>query len=102
MDVVCDGLPDRLCAKRTSHDEPHHGDGLSALGRDDGVFGRKSGLSLEAAVAAVCAVGLCGQTAYARLTGPEGTGAFRMYLLDAVSRLTPEELERGAQYEVQS
>lgn len=57
---------------------------------------------LEAAVAAVCAVGLCGQTAYARLTGPEGTGAFRMYLLDAVSRLTPEELERGAQYEVQS
>ena len=55
---------------------------------------------LWAAAAAVCAMGLCGEIAQRRLSGLDGTAAYRGYIIDAVSRLTPSELERGAQYEI--
>lgn len=55
---------------------------------------------LDAAAAAVCAMGLCGETAAARLTGEEGTGTLRMYLMDAVSNLTGERLDQGANDEL--
>lgn len=55
---------------------------------------------LEAAAAAVCAMGLAGELAKARLTPPDGTGTFRNYLLDAVSNLTAEQLRQGANYEM--
>lgn len=55
---------------------------------------------LQAAAAAVCAMGLCGQLARDRLGPRDGTGSYRNYLLDAVSRLTAAELEQGAKYEV--
>lgn len=55
---------------------------------------------LEAAAAAVCAMGLCGEKAALRMSGPDGTASYRNYIMDAVSNLTPEELERGAKYEV--
>ena len=55
---------------------------------------------LEAAAAAVCAIGLCGQLAVQRMTGQDGTGSCRVYLMDAVSRLTPSQLEQGADYEL--
>ena len=55
---------------------------------------------LAAAAAAVCAMGLCGETAAARLTGEEGTGTLRMYLMDAVSNLTGEQLDQGANDEL--
>ena len=55
---------------------------------------------LEAVAAAVCAMGLCGETAYRRLTGEEGNATYRNYIIDAMYRLTPAGLEGGAQYEV--
>ena len=55
---------------------------------------------LEAALAAACAMGLCGETAHARLHGPDGSAALRAYVIDAMSNLTPEALEEGARYEV--
>ena len=55
---------------------------------------------LRAAAAAVCAMGLWGEMAFARLSGQDGTASFGVYLMDAISRLTPEELEKGARYEV--
>lgn len=54
---------------------------------------------LEAALGAVCAMGLCGEIAEKRMQPQDGTGSFRVYLMDAVSNLTPEELEEGADYE---
>lgn len=54
---------------------------------------------LEAALGAVCAMGLCGEIAEKRMKPQDGTGSFRVYLMDAVSNLTPEELEEGADYE---
>jgi hydroxyethylthiazole kinase len=57
---------------------------------------------LHAAAAAVCAMGLCGETAHARLTELDGNATYRNYIIDAIYRLTPEALERGARYEMQA
>lgn len=54
----------------------------------------------ESAAAAVCAMGLCGEKAYSRLTELDGSASYRNYITDAVYNLTPEELERGAKYEI--
>ena len=55
---------------------------------------------LEAAAAAVCAMGLCGEIAYKRMTEQDGNASYRNYIIDAMYRLTPAELEKGAKYEV--
>lgn len=58
------------------------------------------GQVLQAAAAAVCAMGLCGEIAYARLSPADGNAAYRDKILDAVYRLTPAQLEEGARYEL--
>lgn len=55
---------------------------------------------LEAAAAAVCAMGLCGEIAYRRLTDQDGNSSYRNYIIDAMYRLIPAELEKGADYEM--
>ena len=55
---------------------------------------------LQAAAAAVCAMGLAGEIAHSRLTEMDGNSTYRNYIIDAVYRLTPEALEKGARYEV--
>ncbi len=55
---------------------------------------------LEAAAAAVAAMGLCGEKAYRRMSELDGNASYRNYLIDAVFRLTPEELDAGARYEL--
>ncbi len=55
---------------------------------------------LEAAAAAVCAMGLCGETGYGRMGDADGNSSYRNYLIDAMYRLTPEALEKGAKYEM--
>lgn len=52
--------------------------------------------SLDATVAAVAGMGLAGQIAAARMDGADGTGSFRTYLIDALSRMDGETLEQGA------
>lgn len=55
---------------------------------------------LEAAAAAVCAMGLAGEIAHKRLTPMDGNATYRNYMIDAIYHLSPEELEKGAKYEV--
>ena len=45
-------------------------------------------------------MGLCGETAYARLSPADGNAAYRDKILDAIYRLTPAQLEEGARYEL--
>ena len=58
--------------------------------------------SLQAALAAVCAMGLAGQIAHERLLPQDGNASYRNYIIDAVFNLTPEALEKGANYELDS
>lgn len=54
---------------------------------------------LEATAASVCAMGLCGEQADARMVAEKaGTSSFRAYLIDSISNLDGETLERGAKY----
>lgn len=55
---------------------------------------------LTAAAAAVCAMGLCGEIGRERMSEKDGNSSYRNYIIDAVYHLTPEELEKGAKYEV--
>lgn len=55
---------------------------------------------LEAAAAAVCVMGLAGEIAYKRLGEQDGNSSYRNYIIDAVYRMSPEQLEKGAKYEV--
>lgn len=55
--------------------------------------------ALQAALAAVCAMGLCGEIAHARLNSLDGNASYRNYIIDAIYNLTPEALQKGAKYE---
>ncbi len=54
----------------------------------------------EAAAAAAAAMGLCGEKARARMSSLDGNASYRNYLIDAVYRLIPEELDAGARFEI--
>ena len=58
------------------------------------------GHALEAATAAVCAMGLAGEIAHKRLSPLDGNSTYRNYIIDAIYNMTPEQLEKGANYEV--
>ena len=45
-------------------------------------------------------MGLCGEIAFQRLTEMDGNSTYRNYIIDAMYRLTPAALEKGAKYEV--
>ncbi|MBQ7946013.1 MAG: hydroxyethylthiazole kinase [Bacteroidales bacterium] len=55
---------------------------------------------LEVTLAAVCAMGLCGEIAKARLSEQDGNATYRHYIIDAMYHLQAETLEKGAKYEV--
>lgn len=55
---------------------------------------------LEAAAAAVCAMGVCGEIGFRRLGEMDGNASYRNYIIDAMYHLTPERLEKEARYEV--
>lgn len=55
---------------------------------------------LEAAAAAVCAMGYAGEMAHSRLSEMDGNSTYRNYIIDAIYNMTPEMLEKGAKYEM--
>lgn len=57
-------------------------------------------MPLEAAAAAVCAMGVCGEIGYRRLGEMDGNASYRNYIIDAMYHLTPERLEKEARYKV--
>lgn len=55
---------------------------------------------LDAAAAAVCAMGLAGEIAWKRMEKGDGNSTYRNRIIDAIYNMTGEELEKGALYEV--
>lgn len=55
---------------------------------------------LEAAAAAVAAMGYAGEVAHTRLSEMDGNSSYRNYIIDAIYNMTPEMLENGAKYEM--
>ena len=56
--------------------------------------------ALEAAAAAVAAMGYAGELAYERRNATDGNATYRNGIIDAIYNMTPETLEKGARYEV--
>lgn len=56
--------------------------------------------TLQSCAAAVCAMGICGERAYARLQPNEGNLTYKTRIFDEMFHLTPEILEKGASYEI--
>ncbi|MBE6021959.1 MAG: hydroxyethylthiazole kinase [Cellulosilyticum sp.] len=59
-----------------------------------------SSTPLEATIASLCAMGLCGEKAFNRLTKQDGNATYRNYIIDEIFHLTGESLEEGAKYEM--
>lgn len=55
---------------------------------------------LEAAAAAVCTMGLAGETALCNMQNGDGNSTYRNRIIDAVFNMNGEILERGAKYEI--
>lgn len=55
---------------------------------------------LEAAAAAVCAMGLAGEIGFANLAPTEGNASYRNRIIDAIYHMDGEQLEKGAKYEI--
>lgn len=55
---------------------------------------------LKAAAAAVCVMGLAGETAWKRMQDGDGNSTYRNRIIDAVYNMDGNELEKGAEYEV--
>ncbi len=56
---------------------------------------------LEATAAAVTAMGLCGELAYQKVTEVDGgTNSYRMYIIDAMSKMNAQILKDGGKVEI--
>ena len=55
---------------------------------------------LEAAAAAVCAMGLAGEIGWSRMQEGDGNSTYRNRIIDAIYWMDAKTLERGAKYEV--
>ena len=55
---------------------------------------------LEAAAAAMCAMGLAGEIGWSRMQDGDGNATYRNRIIDAIYNMSGEELEKGAKYEI--
>ena len=55
---------------------------------------------LEAAAAAVCAMGLAGEIGWSRMLTGDGNATYRNRIIDAIYNMTGDILEKGANYEI--
>lgn len=55
---------------------------------------------LQAAAAAVCAMGLAGELAWERMQEGDGNSTYRNRIIDAIYHMDEDTLEKGARYEV--
>jgi hydroxyethylthiazole kinase len=98
IDIASDG--DRTVAIRN---------GVAPMGRITGTGCMLSALlpaflaagddALLSGVAATCLMGTAGETARARLSGQDGTGSFRTYLIDALSTIDGASLAKTCRIE---
>jgi hydroxyethylthiazole kinase len=55
---------------------------------------------LEAAAAAVCAMGLAGEIGWSRMQEGDGNSTYRNRIIDAIYNMDAKTLEEGAKYEI--
>lgn len=76
------------------------GSGCQLSGMMTAFLAANSEHTLQAAVAAVCAMNVAGEIAWRNLKPEEGNATYRNRIIDAVYRMDGDILERGANYEL--
>lgn len=76
------------------------GTGCQLSGMMTGYIAANSNNKLEAAAAAICAMGLAGEIGYGNLQEGEGNSTYRNRIIDAIYNMTGDILEKGAKYEI--
>lgn len=76
------------------------GTGCQLSGMMTAFLAANPGCPLKAAAAAVCCMGLAGEKAWEHMAAGEGNASYRNRIIDAISLMEGEALEKGAQYEI--
>lgn len=97
IDLVADGKVCYTIRNGCAQMSKITGTGCMLTGVLGAYCGANPDMLLEAAAAAVCAMGCCGEQAAAQSAG---TGSMRVALIDAMSRLDAKTLEGGMKLEV--
>ncbi len=100
IDLVCDS--EKAYVIRNGHPEMSAitGTGCQLSAMTTAYLTANPDQPLEAAAAAVCAMGLAGEIAHQRLSPQDGNATYRNYIIDAIHRMTSEELDAGAKFEI--
>ena len=100
IDLVSDG--DRCYVIRNGRPEMGRitGTGCQLSGLMTAFLAANPGQPLEAAAAAVCAMGLAGEIGWSRMQEGDGNATYRNRIIDAVYQMDGTALEKGANYEI--
>lgn len=100
VDLVTDGKNCYFIHNGRPQMQKITGTGCQLSGLMTAFLAANPGNYLEAAAAAVCAMGLAGQIAWQHMEPWEGNATYRNRIIDAVSHMTGSILEEGAEYEL--
>ena len=100
VDLVADA--DRCFVIRNGRPEMGKitGTGCQLSGMMTAFLAANPGAELEAAAAAVCAMGLAGETGWSRMQEGDGNSTYRNRIIDAIYNMDAKTLEDGAKYEI--
>ena len=100
IDLVTDG--NRCYVIRNGHPEMGKitGTGCHLSGMMTAFITANPDEMLEAAAAAVCAMGLAGEIGWSRMQTGDGNATYRNRIIDAIYNMTGDILEKGANYEI--
>ncbi|MBE5921866.1 MAG: hydroxyethylthiazole kinase [Lachnospiraceae bacterium] len=100
IDLVCDDNKCYVIRNGRPQMGRITGTGCQLSGMITAFLAANPGNALEAAAAAVCAMGLAGELAYELLQPGEGNATYCKRIIDAIYNMDGAILERGAKYEV--
>lgn len=100
IDLVADA--DRCYVIRNGRPEMGSitGTGCQLSGLTTAFIVANPGMPLEAAAAAVCAMGLAGEIGWAHMKDYEGNSSYRNHIIDAIYNMDGDTLAKGAKYEI--
>ena len=99
-DLITDGECCYVCYNGRAEMSKVTGTGCQLSGLMSAYLTANREKPLEAAAAAVCAMGLAGELAWENMQKGDGNATYRNRIIDAIYNMDGETLERGARYEI--
>lgn len=100
IDLVCDSEKCYVIRNGRAEMSAITGTGCQLSGMATAFVVANPDNKLEAAAAAVCAMGLAGEIGWSRMQEGDGNSTYRNRIIDAIYNMDGETLEKGAKYEI--